>query len=188
MGTVLLRRYPVVKIRCSWVLHDWGVLCSALPNDLAFWLDLKWRFHPAKKHLDHFGRHTAYTFQHLIKCSCITIGRRPIGLFHSSLQVSVVVPQLSPHCLPPQVPVIWRTIQPPCGGPFRVLQRDEKTFKIKLNDRVETVSIGWLQLAILESSTLPTTLSSTLEPLTKPWRQVWHACSKNKKWKELHIF
>ncbi len=58
-------------------------------------------------------------------------------------------------------------LQPPYVGPFRVLQRDEKSSKIQLSDRVETVSIDQLKPAGLESSTLRTAPSSILLPPTQ---------------------
>ena len=72
-------------------------------------------------------------------------------------QVSYVDGRLN-HCTHVYVRVdaLRRSLQPPYEGPFRVIQRTDKTFTIERNGRRDTVSIDRLKPAYTDSD-LPTT-------------------------------
>ncbi|CAK1586398.1 unnamed protein product [Parnassius mnemosyne] len=63
---------------------------------------------------------------------------------------------------------IKKALQPPYAGPFRVVERSDKTFKIDLNGKITTVSIDRLKPAYLLTDTPESSQKSKLCPPEEP--------------------
>ena len=66
---------------------------------------------------------------------------------------------------------VRKPLQPPYDGPFKVLSRSPKSFKVDLGNRTDTVSVDRLKAAHLDTATnatLPTAMPSTDPAITTP--------------------